>query len=123
MRDRKPFRLRNLTASHNLFMFSLSLWMVIETLSQVGSPACLSARHPLVSQHSRLQHPVLHWLLLNTSTCAGKCQLWLEAKVLPLGQHDRAWQVFLSQRLPLSPRHLGALHLQGGFWLLQLHSS
>ena len=35
MRDRKAFNLKSLAVVHNLFMFSLSLWMVIETLSQV----------------------------------------------------------------------------------------
>ena len=38
MRDREAFKLKSLAVVHNLFMFSLSLWMVIETLSQV-SPA------------------------------------------------------------------------------------
>ena len=58
MRDRKPFNLRALAVLHNVFMFSLSLWMVVETLSQVRTAiaeepyCCASADLVPVRQHS-----------------------------------------------------------------------
>ena len=37
MRDRKPLNVRPFAMAHNLLMAALSLYMVVETLSQVSS--------------------------------------------------------------------------------------
>ncbi len=37
MRDRPPFKLKAFAVLHNLVLFSLSLYMSLETLKQVGS--------------------------------------------------------------------------------------
>ena len=41
MRQRKPVDMKAFSVLHNLFMFWLSLYMVIETTRQVGRDACL----------------------------------------------------------------------------------
>ena len=43
MQNVKPFDMKRLSILHNTFMFVLSLYMVIETMSQVGPSAPCSA--------------------------------------------------------------------------------
>lgn len=104
MQNSKPWDMRRVAIMHNCTMFCISLYMVLETLSQVSSCHCLVV--PIVSTSIDIldtQFCQMHTMLRALSNVkdsvqqlyhicilpAGICQFWVGKAYAPVGQCHR----------------------------------